>query len=942
MGKRFSTGLLALSLVISGIGQTGTYVRAEEILVTSVFEGTDAAAPGEGVLSPDDGAWESGGDGLIEDLAAEEGGTEKLPPEEEGTDSPGMELPWGDQETDTAVADDTADQDVLSSEATETEDAETETEQGTEEPDTETEGLIVEETEDGLVEDEDRAAADPSVYTYKVAPLLTPFNRYFYVQTDNPDPYSFRLVDDSSIYYQAGDGRDYMEQTTARYIDVAYEDKGTGRVPGGYIFRSVDGHLDGGELKLQLKGNTGYEDSHITVSCPVVKDYIQYLIDTYTIPSAPFFENLDKVQSALDSIAIYPKSLRDVGKPDKDLPYPLLAISPYPELTLNGHIEMYDYCDDKMFANYLYPYVLDSLAFPYAIEQAAKRLEPSCVCEDGYNHYEVKVTFNGKTQKYGGAGTGSSNPMYTSYVGSKFTFGPSAPTYTLDQVKKLLLQYAERADADAKQYLDMLGWEAISKALGYKSGWIRVGTEFNGLLFKSYAFITTGRDSSDPSFIFAICAEDVWVDGRYVDECNKFVQGAKFSDYPTADIIVRDMTYTDLHGKTQTRDVTFRYQPSGYWVADAAGYGWDISKLPDELVLTSQEVAAMQVDCNSDIIPSGAVFDGTKKPGTPYTACPPHHLEKRTVDEPTCRFEGLQLVTCTECNYIEQEIDIPRLPHTYGEYKTVSEPDCDYEGFKVRYCTVCGEEDQQEIPALGHAYGEFKVVDAATCIFDGYKERTCSRCGDVDYAIVPATGNHDYRLERTIQKATTKQEGIGLYRCSMCYMSTIKAIPKVGATTKISGLKKNITIKAGSSTTLKPKLTPANSKEKITYSSSDKKVATVSAKGAVKGIIPGTAKITVKSGAAKFIVTVKVEGKVAAVTGVKGIPAKKTLKKGKTLKLKPILIPAGSSEDITYKSSNKKVAAVNKNGKVTAKKKGTAVITVTAGKAKATCKITVK
>lgn len=44
----------------------------------------------------------------------------------------------------------------------------------------------------------------------------------------------------------------------------------------------------------------------------------------------------------------------------------------------------------------------------------------------------------------------------------------------------------------------------------------------------------------------------------------------------------------------------------------------------------------------------------------------------------------------------------------------------------------------------------------------------------------------------------------------------------------------------------------------------------------------------------------------------------------------------------SYKSSNTKVATVNKKGKIVAKKKGTATITVKCGKKKKTVKVTVK
>ena len=69
---------------------------------------------------------------------------------------------------------------------------------------------------------------------------------------------------------------------------------------------------------------------------------------------------------------------------------------------------------------------------------------------------------------------------------------------------------------------------------------------------------------------------------------------------------------------------------------------------------------------------------------------------------------------------------------------------------------------------------------------------------------------------------------------------------------------------------------------------------------------------------------------------------KKTLKKGKTYKLKVTGLAAGDSVK-SFKSSKKAVASVSKKGKIKAVKKGKAVITVTLKSGKtAKCKITVK
>ena len=70
----------------------------------------------------------------------------------------------------------------------------------------------------------------------------------------------------------------------------------------------------------------------------------------------------------------------------------------------------------------------------------------------------------------------------------------------------------------------------------------------------------------------------------------------------------------------------------------------------------------------------------------------------------------------------------------------------------------------------------------------------------------------------------------------------------VQKTTKITGLKSSVTVARNKKLTLKPVISPITSQEKVTYSSSNKKIATVSSSGVITGKKKGTAYITVKSG----------------------------------------------------------------------------------------------
>lgn len=133
--------------------------------------------------------------------------------------------------------------------------------------------------------------------------------------------------------------------------------------------------------------------------------------------------------------------------------------------------------------------------------------------------------------------------------------------------------------------------------------------------------------------------------------------------------------------------------------------------------------------------------------------------------------------------------------------------------------------------------------------------------------------------------------------------------------------------------------------KKVSYKTSNKKVATVSGKGEVKGIKPGSAKITVISAKnKKKKATIKVVVKAAAVKSINLNSKKATMNIGETKKLTAKVNPKNACTKLEWSSSRSNIATVS-NGVVRAKKAGNVKITAKAvdgsGK-RATCNIQVK
>ena len=127
-------------------------------------------------------------------------------------------------------------------------------------------------------------------------------------------------------------------------------------------------------------------------------------------------------------------------------------------------------------------------------------------------------------------------------------------------------------------------------------------------------------------------------------------------------------------------------------------------------------------------------------------------------------------------------------------------------------------------------------------------------------------------------------------------------------------------------------------------STTNAKVVSVNKKGKIIAKKVGKAKVTITyANGSTQIYSVKVQRGIVKTTGISLNKHSITLaKKGKRFQLKVKLSPVTSQQKITYKSSDPDVVSVSAKGKLTARKKGTATITVKSGKKKMTCKVKVK
>lgn len=296
-----------------------------------------------------------------------------------------------------------------------------------------------------------------------------------------------------------------------------------------------------------------------------------------------------------------------------------------------------------------------------------------------------------------------------------------------------------------------------------------------------------------------------------------------------------------------------------------------------------------------------------------------------------------------------------------GEHTHISaDANCSQRG----NCDLCGEEflGDHQVKYSSSAVGHWNVCSVCNLEMDALAEH-------IENGAITTP-------------ATTEKEGVKTYTCTVCGYQRTETIPKVTETpdpdtqpgqstetsdpgtqpeqgtdtpnpdktpeqgtqsqpvkvTKLTIKAPSKKLAAGKKVQLTVTVSPKNADNKaVTWKTSNKKYATVNAKGKVTLKKAGVGKTVIitaiaKDGSGKKA-TIKIKIMKHAVKSIKLKARSKTLKAGKSMTLKTTIKTTGKkvNKTLRFTSSNTKYATVNKKGKVTAKKAGKGkTVTITA------------
>ena len=496
-------------------------------------------------------------------------------------------------------------------------------------------------------------------YTYNLVPLLAPFGYKFLLQTEDPDPLDLCFIDTSSKYCRGESS--YIECAHYSYIDVGYVDESLQKVKGGYLFGCDYSPTDGGDLimkrRVKRDQNNRYTDpftaedfhqycqfdgvfySHqkayeghltdtaVTLQLPALQDRNDYLLSQYTTANMTFFEKMNAIDAALRQIGTgwrnvyntheptghYPKSTLSYGAPNSR------ELSQIFFYTTTGQYKKYESQGKAMLAQELYPFALEASQCDSLMQDIAKQLEPDVnIVKDWYSE-TYAYTLHGQSQYYHGYWQFGYGELYDTDVTQQFRFNGAVDDFStqtsLESLQNILKEYRNKAEKRTDEVESQLYGDDFKNTI--KAGaWIKVGDILqSNTEKKTYAYVLNNKEGLTP-------VTDAWVDGHYINTYGAISRGAHFSDHAKASIILTNQTYTNAKGENMTGPMAYEYNSKAdEWVdyVDYFGGKGSRSDLPEQFVLSRDEVNQMTIDTQTDGLPEhGFVYDGSQPPGTPF------------------------------------------------------------------------------------------------------------------------------------------------------------------------------------------------------------------------------------------------------------------------------------------------------------------------------------
>ena len=280
---------------------------------------------------------------------------------------------------------------------------------------------------------------------------------------------------------------------------------------------------------------------------------------------------------------------------------------------------------------------------------------------------------------------------------------------------------------------------------------------------------------------------------------------------------------------------------------------------------------------------------------------PAEKKETTVTRKATCTAKGEMTVRCTLCGTDLGTKEIPATGHIKGQWTVTKTATCTENGTRTLLCSVCGQPIRTEaIPATGHTYGAWQTTREPDVLNRGIRTRSCAKCGykeqQTTEKLAPAgklsitkfplkvkqkvtvSVTHmvagDYVVNWTSSdkktatvsgtgKVTGKKKGKATITATLASglkLSTTVTVQKGTVKTKsITVNSKNVTLQAKQKYLIRSTVSPLTSQQKLTYTTSAKKIVKVDKKGQITALKKGKATITVKSGSKKVKIKVTVK-----------------------------------------------------------------------------------